>query len=210
MFLSGAAKLLSRSCGQLGVTDILAALGCSRDVRTQQTRHVSLAKFNGMYLAAAAAMPSSCGLSTGALGCGEGRMCDGITACAQVAAAVFALRGTRLSKAGTVQADIQLMKDRDAELFYAQRALKHCRKHIRRLQQQQPAVQWAFFTTGAAAAADARVTRTPWSQTVSPAALWLGRSCCTHAAWPLRAPIITCCRVRTTHACALQRQTQHA
>ena len=62
---------------------------------------------------------------------------------------MFALRGTRLSKAGTVQADIQLMKDRDAELYYAQRALKHCRKHIRRLQQQRPDVQWAFFTTGA-------------------------------------------------------------
>ena len=60
---------------------------------------------------------------------------------------MFALRGTRLSKAGTVQADIQLMKDRDAELYYAQRALKHCRKHIRRLQQQRPDVQWAFFTT---------------------------------------------------------------
>ena len=67
----------------------------------------------------------------------------------QVAAAVFALRGTRLSKAGTVQADIQLMKDRDAELYYAQRALKHVRRHITRLSAQQPAVQWAFFTTGA-------------------------------------------------------------
>jgi hypothetical protein len=68
---------------------------------------------------------------------------------AQVAGAVFALRGTRLSKAGTVQADVQLMVDRDAELYYAQRALKHVRRHIRRLQQQQPDTQWAFFTTGA-------------------------------------------------------------
>ena len=67
---------------------------------------------------------------------------------AQVAAAVFALRGTRLSKAGTVQADIQLLRDRDAELYYSQRALKHCRKHIRRLTAAHPAVQWAFFTTG--------------------------------------------------------------
>lgn len=66
----------------------------------------------------------------------------------QVAAAVFALRGTRLTKAGTVQADIQLMKDRDAELYYSQRALKHVHKHIRRLTLQQPDVQWGFFTTG--------------------------------------------------------------
>ncbi len=68
---------------------------------------------------------------------------------AQVAAAVFALRGTRLSKAGTVAADMQLMVDRDAELYYAQRALKHVRRHISRLSAQNPAVQWAFFTTGA-------------------------------------------------------------
>ncbi len=66
----------------------------------------------------------------------------------KVAAAVFALRGTRLTKAGTVQADIQLMKDRDAELYYSQRALKHVHKHIRRLTLQQPDVQWGFFTTG--------------------------------------------------------------
>ena len=66
-----------------------------------------------------------------------------------MAAAVFALRGTRLTKAGTVQADIQLMKDRDAELYYSQRALKHVHKHIRRLTLQQPHVQWGFFTTGA-------------------------------------------------------------
>jgi hypothetical protein len=70
---------------------------------------------------------------------------------AQVAAAVFALRGTRLSKAGTVQADIQLMKDRDAELYYSQRALKHVQKHIRRLTLQHPDVQWGFFVTGASA-----------------------------------------------------------
>lgn len=71
-----------------------------------------------------------------------------LTGHVQVAAAVFALRGTRLTKAGTVQADIQLMKDRDAELYYSQRALKHVHKHIRRLTLQQPDVQWGFFTTG--------------------------------------------------------------
>lgn len=81
----------------------------------------------------------------------------GCCLCAQVAAAVFALRGTRLTKAGTVQADIQLMKDRDAELYYAQRALKHVHKHIRRLTLQQPDVQWGFFTTGARSLACSRV-----------------------------------------------------
>ena len=66
----------------------------------------------------------------------------------QVAAAVFAVRGTRLTKTGTVQADIQLLRDRDAELYYAQRALKHVQKHIRRLLAEQPDVQWGFFITG--------------------------------------------------------------
>lgn len=66
----------------------------------------------------------------------------------QVAAAVFAVRGTRLTKTGTVQADIQLLRDRDAELYYAQRALKHVQKHIRRLSAEQPDVQWGFFITG--------------------------------------------------------------
>ena len=69
---------------------------------------------------------------------------------------MFALRGTRLTKAGTVQADIQLMKDRDAELYYSQRALKHVHKHIRRLTLQQPDVQWGFFTTGARSLAACR------------------------------------------------------
>ncbi len=66
----------------------------------------------------------------------------------QVAAAVFAVRGTRLTKTGTVQADIQLLRDRDAELYYSQRALKHVQKHIRRLSAEQPDVQWGFFITG--------------------------------------------------------------
>lgn len=69
--------------------------------------------------------------------------------CLQVAAAVFAVRGTRLTKTGTVQADIQLLRDRDAELYYSQRALKHVQKHIRRLSAEQPDVQWGFFITGA-------------------------------------------------------------
>jgi hypothetical protein len=67
----------------------------------------------------------------------------------QVAAAVFAVRGTRLTKTGTVQADIQLLRDRDAELYYSQRALKHVQKHIRRLSAERPDVQWGFFITGA-------------------------------------------------------------
>ena len=61
---------------------------------------------------------------------------------------MFAVRGTRLTKTGTVQADIQLLRDRDAELYYAQRALKHVQKHIRRLSAEQPDVQWGFFITG--------------------------------------------------------------
>ena len=72
--------------------------------------------------------------------------------CAQVAAAVFAVRGTRLTKTGTVQADIQLLRDRDAELYYSQRALKHVQKHIRRLSAERPDVQWGFFITGACSA----------------------------------------------------------
>lgn len=67
----------------------------------------------------------------------------------QAAAAVFAVRGTRLTKTGTVQADIQLLRDRDAELYYSQRALKHVQKHIRRLSAERPDVQWGFFITGA-------------------------------------------------------------
>ena len=67
----------------------------------------------------------------------------------QVGACVFAFRGTRLTKAGTVAADLELLKDRDAELYYSARALRHMRRHVRRLQAAAPAVQWAFFTTGA-------------------------------------------------------------
>lgn len=66
----------------------------------------------------------------------------------QVAAAVFAFRGTRLTKAGTVSADIQLIKDRNAELYITQRAMKHVVKHIRRLHKEHPDVQWGLFTTG--------------------------------------------------------------
>ncbi|KAK9843785.1 hypothetical protein WJX81_006264 [Elliptochloris bilobata] len=66
----------------------------------------------------------------------------------QVAACVFAFRGTRLTKAGTVAADLELLKDRDAELYYSARALRHVRRHVRRLQAAAPAVQWAYFTTG--------------------------------------------------------------
>lgn len=66
----------------------------------------------------------------------------------QVAAAVFAFRGTRLTKAGTVSADIQLVKDRNAEMYITQRAMKHVAKEIRRLHKEFPDVQWAFFTTG--------------------------------------------------------------
>lgn len=61
---------------------------------------------------------------------------------------MFSVRGTRLTKTGTVQADIQLLRDRDAELYYSQRALKHVQKHIRRLSAEQPDVQWGFFITG--------------------------------------------------------------
>ena len=63
---------------------------------------------------------------------------------------MFAFRGTRLTKAGTVAADLELLKDRDAELYYSARALRHVRRHVRRLQAAAPAVQWAFFTTGVA------------------------------------------------------------
>jgi len=69
----------------------------------------------------------------------------------QVAPCVFAFRGTRLTKAGTVAADLELLKDRDAELYYSARALRHVRRHVRRLQAAAPGVQWAFFTTGAPA-----------------------------------------------------------
>lgn len=62
---------------------------------------------------------------------------------------MFAFRGTRLTKAGTVAADLELLKDRDAELYYSARALRHVRRHVRRLQAAAPAVQWAFITTGA-------------------------------------------------------------
>jgi len=70
---------------------------------------------------------------------------------AQVAPCVFAFRGTRLTKAGTVAADLELLKDRDAELYYSARALRLVRRHVRRLQAAAPDVQWAFFTTGARA-----------------------------------------------------------
>ena len=62
---------------------------------------------------------------------------------------MFAFRGTRLTKAGTVAADLELLKDRGAELYYSARALRHVRRHVRRLQAAAPAVQWAFITTGA-------------------------------------------------------------
>lgn len=65
-----------------------------------------------------------------------------------MAAAVFAFRGTRLTKAGTVSADIQLVKDRNAEMYITQRAMKHVAKEIRRLHKEFPDVQWGFFTTG--------------------------------------------------------------
>lgn len=68
----------------------------------------------------------------------------------QVAGAVFTFRGTRLNKAGTVRADFQLIRNRNAELLITQRALKHVGKHMDRLQLLHADVQWAFFTTGAA------------------------------------------------------------
>ena len=68
----------------------------------------------------------------------------------QVAAAVFSFRGTRLNKSANLRADLQLMRDLDAELFVTQRATKKVAKHMKRLQEQSPDIQWGFFVTGEA------------------------------------------------------------
>eukprot|EP00891_Asterochloris_glomerata_P008904 jgi/Astpho2/8904/Aster-x0372 len=66
----------------------------------------------------------------------------------KVAAAVFSFRGTRLNKSANLRADLQLMRDLDAELFVTQRATKKVAKHMHRLKEQSPDVQWGFFVTG--------------------------------------------------------------
>jgi hypothetical protein len=66
----------------------------------------------------------------------------------QVGACVVAFRGTRLHKAGNIQADLQVLNDREAELYFSQRALKHMRRAMRRVEASHPDVLWGYFTTG--------------------------------------------------------------
>lgn len=66
----------------------------------------------------------------------------------QVAAAVFAFRGTKLNKAGNLRADLHLLQDLNAEMIVTQRATKKVQNHIRRLQEQFQSVRWSFYTTG--------------------------------------------------------------
>lgn len=66
----------------------------------------------------------------------------------QVAAAVFAFRGTKLNKAGNLRADLHLMQDLNAEMVVTQRATKKVQNHIKRLQEQFQSVRWTFYTTG--------------------------------------------------------------
>ena len=66
----------------------------------------------------------------------------------QVAAAVFAFRGTKLNKAGNLRADLHLLQDLNAEMVVTQRASKKVQDHIKRLQEQFQAVRWSFYTTG--------------------------------------------------------------
>ena len=66
----------------------------------------------------------------------------------QVAAAVFAFRGTKLNKAGNLRADLHLLQDLNAEMVVTQRAAKKVQNHIRRLQEQFQSVRWSFYTTG--------------------------------------------------------------
>ncbi len=60
----------------------------------------------------------------------------------QVAAAVFAFRGTRLNKTGNLRADLHLLRDLNAEMVVTQRATKKIQNHIKRLQEQQ-GVKWS-------------------------------------------------------------------
>ena len=66
----------------------------------------------------------------------------------QVAAAVFAFRGTKLNKAGNLRADLHLMRDLNAEMVVTQRAAAKIQSHMKRLQEQHQAVRWSFYTTG--------------------------------------------------------------
>lgn len=66
----------------------------------------------------------------------------------QVAAAVFAFRGTKLNKAGNLRADLHLLQDLNAEMVVTQRASKKVHDHIKRLQEQFQSVRWSFYTTG--------------------------------------------------------------
>ncbi|KAK9818684.1 hypothetical protein WJX74_005716 [Apatococcus lobatus] len=66
----------------------------------------------------------------------------------QAAAAVFAFRGTKLTKGKTLRADLQLIMDSDLDLYITQRALSKVKSHMRRLTSQQPNIHWGFFATG--------------------------------------------------------------
>ena len=66
----------------------------------------------------------------------------------QAAAAVFAFRGTKLTKGKTLRADLQLIMDSDLDLYITQRALSKVKSHMRRLSSQQPNIHWGFFATG--------------------------------------------------------------
>lgn len=66
----------------------------------------------------------------------------------QAAAAVFAFRGTKLTKGKTLRADLQLVMDSDLDLYITQRALSKVKSHMRRLASQQPNIHWGFFATG--------------------------------------------------------------
>ena len=66
----------------------------------------------------------------------------------QVAAAVFAFRGTKLNRTGNLAADLHLLRDLNAEMVVTQRATKKILSHMKRLQEQHQAVKWSFYTTG--------------------------------------------------------------
>jgi len=75
------------------------------------------------------------------------QLCQHTCISLQVAAAVFAFRGTRLNKTGNLRADLHLLRDLNAEMIVTQRATKKIQNHIKRLQEQQ-GVKWSFYTAG--------------------------------------------------------------
>ncbi|KAK9807020.1 hypothetical protein WJX72_010810 [[Myrmecia] bisecta] len=66
----------------------------------------------------------------------------------QVAAAIFAFRGTVISKRSNVAADLDVWRNANRDLYFAARALKHVSLQMAHLREQYPHVQWGFFATG--------------------------------------------------------------